>query len=43
MLDTADNASATPTVTFVRSQFEKAIDKDLGDLNMTAILKLVES
>ncbi len=43
MLDTAGNASSIPSVTFIRSQFRKAIDKGLGDLNMTAILKLVQS
>jgi 3-hydroxyisobutyrate dehydrogenase len=40
---TAGGDAAVPTVSAVRSVFKKAIDEKLGDLNMTAILKLFDN
>jgi len=35
--------SSTLTVSAVRNVFQKAIDENLGDLNMTAVVKLFDN
>jgi 3-hydroxyisobutyrate dehydrogenase len=40
---TAGGDAAAPTVSAVRGEFQKAIDKNLGDLNMTAVVKLFDN
>jgi 3-hydroxyisobutyrate dehydrogenase len=37
---TAGGDAAAPTVRVVRNIFQRAIDENLGDLNMTAVVKL---
>jgi 3-hydroxyisobutyrate dehydrogenase len=39
---TAGGDAAAPTVSAVRKVFQRAIDENLGDLNMTAVVKLFE-
>ena len=39
---TAGGDAAVPTVSAVRNVFQRAIDENLGDLNMTAVVKLFE-
>jgi 3-hydroxyisobutyrate dehydrogenase len=39
---TAGGDAAAPTVSAVRRVFQKAIDENLGDLNMTAVVKLFD-
>jgi len=39
---TAGGDSSVPTVSAVRDLFQKAMDEKLGDLNMTAVVKLFE-
>jgi 3-hydroxyisobutyrate dehydrogenase len=40
---TAGGDAFVPTVSAVRNVFQKAMDEELGDLNMTAIVKLFDS
>jgi 3-hydroxyisobutyrate dehydrogenase len=40
---TAGGDAAVPTVSAVRNVFQKAIDENLGDLNMTAVVKLFDN
>ena len=40
---TAGGDAAVPTVSAVRGVFKKAIEKNLGDLNMTAVVKLFDN
>jgi hypothetical protein len=40
---TAGGDAAVPTVSAVRAVFKKAIDENLGDLNMTAVVKLFDN
>jgi 3-hydroxyisobutyrate dehydrogenase len=39
---TAGGDAPMPTVSTVRGAFQKAIDERLGDLNMTAVIKLFD-
>jgi 3-hydroxyisobutyrate dehydrogenase len=39
---TAGGEASMPTVSTVRGVFQKAIDERLGDLNMTAVIKLFD-
>jgi 3-hydroxyisobutyrate dehydrogenase-like beta-hydroxyacid dehydrogenase len=39
---TAGGATSIPTISAVRDVFQKAVDEQLGDLNMTAIVKLFD-
>jgi 3-hydroxyisobutyrate dehydrogenase len=38
----ADGDASVPTVSAARDVFQKAINEKLGDLNMTAVVKLFE-
>ena len=40
---TAGGDAAVPTVSAVRNVFRRAIDEKLGDLNMTAVVKLFDN
>jgi 3-hydroxyisobutyrate dehydrogenase len=40
---TAGEAASVPTVSAVRDVFQKAMNENLGDLNMTAVVKLFEN
>jgi 3-hydroxyisobutyrate dehydrogenase len=40
---TAGGDAAAPTVSAVRGEFQKAIDENLGNLNMTAVVKLFDN
>jgi 3-hydroxyisobutyrate dehydrogenase len=40
---TAGGDAAVPTVSAVRNVFQRAIDQNLGDLNMTAVVKLFDN
>ena len=40
---TAGGDAAVPTVSAVRNVFKRAIDENLGDLNMTAVVKLFDN
>jgi 3-hydroxyisobutyrate dehydrogenase len=40
---TAGGDAAVPTVSAVRKVFQRAIDENLGDLNMTAVVKLFDN
>jgi 3-hydroxyisobutyrate dehydrogenase len=40
---TAGGDAAVPTVSAVRNVFKKAIEEKLGDLNMTAVVKLFDN
>ena len=40
---TAGGDAAVPTVSAVRKVFQRAIDENLGDLNMTTVVKLFEN
>ena len=42
MVMTAGEGTSTPTVSAVRGVFQKALHENLGDLNMTAIVKLFD-
>ena len=41
-IDTAGGDAAVPTVSAVRALFQQAMDTQLGNLNMTAVIKLFE-
>jgi 3-hydroxyisobutyrate dehydrogenase len=41
-VETAGGDAVAPTVSAVRGMFGKAINENLGDLNMTAVVKLFD-
>jgi 3-hydroxyisobutyrate dehydrogenase len=42
-VNTAGGDAEVPTVSAVRNVFKRAIDEKLGDLNMTAVVKLFDN